>query len=107
MTMQTSDEVRELVISGVAFETRFTKKFERRTPYRAADPHAVTCVIPGVVLSVAAKKGMRVRCNDALLVLEAMKMQNEIVAPRDATVRAVRVSPGDAVPRGAVLIELD
>ena len=107
MTMQTPEEIRELVISGIAYETRYTKKFERRTPYSAPDPHAVTCVIPGIVLSVAVKKGMRVTCNDPLLVLEAMKMQNEIVAPRDGVVRAVRVAPGEAVSRGAVLIELD
>lgn len=41
------------------------------------------------------------------MVLEAMKMQNVLVAPRDGTVREVRVAPGDTVTRGQVLAELD
>ena len=105
--MQTPETTQELVIGGVTYETRYTKKFERRTPYVAPDPHHVRCVIPGVILTVAVRRGLRVRSGDPLLALEAMKMQNEVVSPCDGTVRALRVSPGDAVTKGQILVELE
>jgi len=105
--MQTLETIRELVIGGVTYETRYTKKFDNRAPYVAPDPRFVRCVIPGVIRSVAVRKGMRVRCGDPLLVLEAMKMQNEVVSPRDGTIRAVRVSPGDTVAKGETLVEME
>jgi biotin carboxyl carrier protein len=105
--LQTLETTRELVIGGVTYETRYTKKFEHRTQYVAPDPHVLRCVIPGVIRTVAVRKGLRVRSGDPLLVLEAMKMQNEVVSPCDATVRALHVSPGDAVTKGQILVELD
>ena len=104
---QTPDTPRELEIGGVTYETRFTAKFERRTPYVAPDSHLFLCVIPGVIRTLAVRKGTRIRTGDPLMVLEAMKMQNVLVAPRDGTVREVRVAPGDTVTRGQVLAELD
>ena len=105
--MQTNDQILHLVIGETAYETRPTAKFARRRRYVAPDPRAVICVIPGVITTVSVRKGERVRAGEPLLVLEAMKMQNDIVAPRDAVVRAVRVVQGETVPRGAVLVELD
>ena len=105
--MQTPETIRELVIGGVTYETRYTTKFDRRTPYAAPDPHVVRCVIPGLILTVAVRKGLRVRSGDPLLVLEAMKMQNDVRSPCDGIVRALRVSPGDTVTKGQILIELD
>ena len=105
--MQTPETVRELVIGGVTYETRLTKKFEQRAPYVMPDPRLIRCVIPGVILSIAVRKGSRVRTGDPLLVLEAMKMQNEVRSTRDGTVRALLVSPGDIVTKGQIFIELD
>ena len=105
--MQTPETVRELVIGGVAYETRFTRKFEERAQYVAPDPHLIRCVIPGVILSIAVRKGSRVRSGDPLLVLEAMKMQNDVRSPCDGTVRALLVAPRDTVTKGQILIELD
>ena len=105
--MQTLETARELEIGGVTYETRYTKKFEQRKPDVAPDPRMVRCVIPGVIRTVSARKGMRVRTGDPLLVLEAMKMENEVVSPRDGAVRAVSVSSGDTVTRGQLLVELE
>ena len=95
------------MIGGVTYETRYTTKIEMRAPYSAPDPHVVRCVIPGLILTVAVRKGLRVRSGDPLLVLEAMKMQNDVRSPCDGIVRALRVSPGDTVTKGQILIELD
>jgi glutaconyl-CoA decarboxylase len=62
--------------------------------------------MPGKVLSVNVKPGDKVEAGDVLLILEAMKMQNEIMAPEDGTVSDVRVSAGDTVATGDVMVVL-
>lgn len=67
----------------------------------------VTSVMPGVVKEVRVAPGDRVRDGQALLILEAMKMENEIRAPHDGVVSEVRVAPGEAVEKGARLVRLE
>ena len=62
--------------------------------------------MPGKVLSVNVKAGDKVAAGDVLLILEAMKMQHEIMAPEDGTVSDVRVSAGDTVATGDVMVVL-
>jgi biotin carboxyl carrier protein len=73
----------------------------------SAGPERVTAVMPGRVVRVLVEPGTEVVRDQGLLVLEAMKMENEIGSPRAGTVRVVRVAPGQAVETGALLVELD
>lgn len=66
----------------------------------------VKCPMPGKILSVAVSVGAAVKKGDLLLVLEAMKMQNEIYAPQDGTVSEVRVAANQTVATGDVLVVL-
>ncbi|WP_300056000.1 pyruvate carboxylase [uncultured Roseobacter sp.] len=63
--------------------------------------------MPGVVASVAAQAGKPVKAGDLLLTIEAMKMETGIHADRDATVKAVHVSPGGQIDAKDLLVELD
>ena len=60
--------------------------------------------MPGKVLSVNCKAGDAVKSGDVLMILEAMKMQNEIMAPADGTVSEVRVTAGQNVATGDAMI---
>lgn len=72
----------------------------------AAGAATVKCPMPGKILSVAVSPGTAVKKGDLLLVLEAMKMQNEIYAPQDGTVSDVRVSANQTVATGDILVVL-
>jgi len=63
--------------------------------------------MPGLVLSISVELGASVTTGTPLLVLEAMKMENEIKSTSDSTVAAIHVRPGDAVQKGQVLIEFE
>lgn len=63
--------------------------------------------MPGKVVGVKASVGQAVKKGDTILVLEAMKMENDIVAPQDGTVASINVSTGDSVESGAVLATLN
>ena len=68
---------------------------------------SVKSVMPGVVVSLLASEGDEVEEGQPLLVLEAMKMQNEIAAPAAGTVRLIHVKEGEAVSAGAKLVDLE
>lgn len=63
--------------------------------------------MPGTILDIKVASGAAVKSGDVLFVLEAMKMENEIVAPQDGTVASVNVSKGDSVEAGQTLASLN
>ena len=65
---------------------------------------AVNAPMPGNILKVNVKVGDAVKSGTVLVVLEAMKMENEIMAPKDGTVTQVLVSKGSTVDTGAALV---
>ena len=76
-------------------------------PTGAAGAVAVTAPMPGKILGVKASAGQAVKRGQVLLILEAMKMENEIVAPQDGTVATINVAVGDSVEPGATLATLN
>lgn len=73
----------------------------------AAGSVTVSSPMPGKILSVKASVGAAVKQGDVILVLEAMKMENEVVAPQDGTIASINVSAGDAVEAGDTLATLN
>lgn len=67
---------------------------------------AITAPMPGNILKVNVTPGQAVKEGDVLVVLEAMKMENEILAPKACTVKQVLVSKGSTVDTGATLVVL-
>ena len=63
--------------------------------------------MPGKILGIKAKAGDAVKKGQAVIILEAMKMENEIVAPQDGTIASINVNEGASVEAGAVLATLN
>lgn len=67
----------------------------------------VNAPMQGKILSVKGSAGQAVKKGDVILILEAMKMENEIVAPQDGTIASINVNEGDKVEAGAVVATLN
>ena len=76
-------------------------------PAGAAGAVSVKAPMPGNILDVKVAAGASVKAGDVLVILEAMKMENEIVAPQDVTVASGNVHKGDTFNSGDVLVSMN
>lgn len=72
-------------------------------PVANANGETVAAPMPGNILAVNVQNGATVKKGDVLMILEAMKMENEIMSPCDGTIASVNVTKGSTVETGAVL----
>ena len=87
----------------------------KAAPAPAAKPAAsgaegsvkVEAPMPGTILDVKTSVGAAVKSGDVLCILEAMKMENDIVAPADGTVASIAVGKGDSVEAGQIIVTLN
>ena len=76
------------------------------TPTVENGASAVQAPMPGTILDVRVKAGDRVSKGQTLMILEAMKMENEILAPHDCSIKQVHVEKGASVSAGDILVTL-
>ena len=100
------EKMEQLTIDEAPYVTNFTKKFLNRRRYVAKDPKKVLAHIPGVIQRIHVVEGQEVKWGERLLVLEAMKMKNDIAAPLDGVIKAVHIRAGDMVAKDQLLVEI-
>ena len=105
--MDEAKDIKTLVIDDTEYRTRYTSKFSGRKMYAAPDPKMLHAVIPGVILKIMVSPGQKVRWGDSLLVLEAMKMQNDVTAPMDTVIKNIHVHTGQMVAKRELLMEFE
>ena len=112
----------KITVNGTAYDVQVEEVAAGAAPVAAPAPAAkpaapaaapvpagaetVNSPMPGTIVSVNVSAGQNVKKGDVLVVLEAMKMENEIMAPRDAVVASVQVNKGDSVDSGTPLVSL-
>jgi biotin carboxyl carrier protein len=100
----------EVSVNGRVFHVEVFDPRELRGRRSAADntgPQAVTAPMPGRVIRVLVEAGQEVAAGEGLIVVEAMKMQNEMKAPRAGRVAAVKTAAGVTVSAGDVLLVIE
>ncbi len=102
-----------LWVDGYRFETEAlderTRAIRDLSAARAGPtgPAPILAPMPGLIVRVSVKAGDKVEAGQGLVVMEAMKMENELRATAAGTVRSVEVSAGTAVEKGALLVALE
>jgi biotin carboxyl carrier protein len=102
----------QVVVNGESYSVSVTdestQKLIKSGPVRSHKKELVLkAVMPGLVIEVNVKEGDSVKSGDALLVIEAMKMQNEVKTPQDGLVKKILVQKGKTVNSGDTLIIIE
>lgn len=95
-----------LEIGGSIYETTLPSKYKNKKPFMPQNPNHVLAFMPGTVRKFFVAVGDRVSKGDRLLVLDAMKMNNELLAPVDGVVEKIAVKVGESVPKHTLLVAL-
>ena len=87
------------------YRTTLTKKFLNRKPYIPPDPKKVFAFIPGTIIKIYVKEKGKVKKGEPLLVFQAMKMNNILIAPITGVIKKINVKVGETVPKTQILVE--
>ena len=104
--MEENPEYHIFNYEGAEYKTLYSKKFKNRKPYSLHDPRLISAFIPGTIIKVHVKEKQKVKKGAVLLVLQAMKMNNIILAPFNCIIKKIYVKNGEAVPKSHLLLEL-
>lgn len=85
-------------------EAKVEQKPVQKAPVKAAGANDIVAPMPGSIFKILVKEGDAVKKGDVVLILEAMKMENEIFAAADGVVSSINVTTGTAVNTGDVLV---
>jgi biotin carboxyl carrier protein len=105
------EDVCTVTLGGLRYRVQVEDEHARRTgeprpSVEEAGEAEVVSPMPGVVVAVLVEAGQEVHSGEGLLILEAMKMENEIRAPRTGVVEAVQATPGQRVSQDDVLVRI-
>ena len=105
--MEKQENLSKLNINYTEYTTRLSNKYKVRKGYQPDVPGTVASFIPGTVVELLVKVGDEVTSGQELMVLDAMKMKNRILSHWNGRVKSIPVKPGDKLPKGAVLMEIE
>lgn len=110
--VQPAEEGLEVLLRGHLFQACVEDERQRRLRQSSGSTTVLRgefhfkAPMPGLIIKVRVREGQEVKEGDRLIVLESMKMQNELASPSDGTVRNLRIKPGDNVEQNQVLLTL-
>ena len=99
-------DFKELVIGGGVYKTLYSRKFEERVKWEAPDENKLYSFIPGTIIDVFVKPKDKIKEGQVLLLLEAMKMQNQVRMPFDGEIVHVHVKKDEVIPNRYLMVEI-
>lgn len=100
------EEVTGSTKEAVTTMTQNSRPVQSNNSAQSSDGVTVQAPMPGTILGISVKVGDQVKKDQVLVILEAMKMENEIVSPMDGKVVSIGVSKGDSVDSGHILLQI-
>lgn len=109
-SLEKTEEGYRVSLGGKSYEVLVVRGAESGPALAKKPKHqeeVIKSPMPGLIVAVRAERGQKLKKGEAIIVLEAMKMQNELRAGHDCTVKEIFVKPGQPVEKGEKLVSLE
>lgn len=108
MAIEKDNEIQyeSLIVQGAKYQTTLTKKFRNRKVWQPHNPNLIHSFIPGTIIDIMVKTGQKVAGGESILVLEAMKMHNNVLMPFDGEIVKIHVSRDEVIPKNHLMLEI-
>jgi biotin carboxyl carrier protein len=104
--MSEEKEWKDLIIQGTVYKTTYTRKFEQRVNWEAPNDNMLYSFIPGTIIDIFVKPKQKLKEGETILLLEAMKMQNQVRMPFDGEIVKINVKKDEVIPNRYLMVEI-
>ncbi len=104
--MAEEKELKNLIIQGAVYKTTLTQKFENRVNYETPNQNLIYSFIPGTIIDIFIKTKQKVKEGETILLLEAMKMENQVRMPFDGEIVKIHVKKNQVIPNRHLMLEI-
>ena len=104
--MTEEKEMKTLIVQGAIYKTTYTRKFEERAKWETPNKNLLYSFIPGTIIDIYVKPGDKIKEGETLLLLEAMKMQNQVRMPFDGEIVKIHVKKDEVIPKKHLMVEI-
>ena len=98
--------LKDLIVQGAVYKTYFTRKFEQRVNWEAPNDNMLFSFIPGTIIDIFVKPKQKLKEGETILLLEAMKMQNQVRMPFDGEIVKINVKKDEVIPNRYLMVEI-
>ncbi|MBN2637056.1 MAG: acetyl-CoA carboxylase biotin carboxyl carrier protein subunit [Prolixibacteraceae bacterium] len=100
-------EMKTLIVQGAIYQTMLTRKFEERVKWETPNKNLIYSFIPGTIIDMYVKTGDKLKEGETILLLEAMKMQNQVRMPFDGVIKKIYVKKDEVIPNRHLMMEIE
>ncbi|HAH23014.1 MAG TPA: acetyl-CoA carboxylase biotin carboxyl carrier protein subunit [Prolixibacteraceae bacterium] len=105
--MAEQEKLQVIIVHSAKYQTTYTKKYENRKVWEEPNLNHIKSYIPGTVIDILIKEGQKVEAGDSIMILDAMKMYNDIKMPFKGTIQKINIEKGQKIPKNYVMIEIE
>lgn len=102
-----ANEYVDFVVTARKYKTLLTAKYKNRPLWHKPQPGEVISHLPGTILQIEVQQGQEVEAGQLLMIHEAMKMQNRVVAPVAGVVAELNVAAGDKIGKNHLMVKIE
>ena len=105
--MEEQEKLQVIIVHSAKYQTTYNKKYENRKVWSEPNPNHINSYIPGTIIDILVKEGQKVEAGASILILDAMKMYNDIKMPFKGKIVKINIEVGQKVPKNYLMIEIE
>jgi len=105
--MADQEKLQVIIVHSAKYQTTYTKKYENRKVWAEPNFNHINSYIPGTIIDILVKEGQVLNGGDSIIVLEAMKMYNDVQMPFKGRIVKINIEKGQKIPKNFLMIEIE